>query len=637
MAESMPKPDQTVHDAFAVASKKPRNKKNALDLVCQHELTPDPTLPLRTGRGQWRLARFALRQLVPVWHVALLCTMAPFLIGVLYALSIWPMALVIDYALPEQDWRMWTLAVLFGLGTLVYYIPGFFVRAPDLCAKLLSKYLFQIVRARLRRHFYMHLNDLSLRFFQSRPVGEHMYRAINDVDWVIYVISQSLLKMIEQFASFLWLVLVVGVVIDWKAASFVILYMIPFTAAYHLFFSVRRKVDRETRAREQRINAVLQQGIAGVRTIKAYARQGHELRKFMERHVDYFRMYVAASWLSKIGDFLFGIPLVFGFLPWFKDFIMNMYIFYMVIQGEVSYGKAVVLIFWVNSLSNPLSNLVTEFQKIRLALIPAERVFETMSIEPMLKDKPGAPLAPAIEGAVSFKNVSYSYIKGQLTIDGFSCDIQPGEAVGIVGPSGAGKSTLAKLLLRLYDVDEGRVTIDGWDVRDVNAESFKQQIGTVIQDTYLFRGSIRDNLLFSKPDATEDEIQRAIDMAGLREFAGELPDGVDTDLSEGSRLSGGQRQRIGIARALIRKPRLMILDEPTASLDSTTEAEIMETLWKTIEGRTSIIVSHRLSLIRPLDRIFVLEHGRLVEQGSHDELLEKNGLYAELWHEQCSG
>ena len=627
------------HEAYEAAKLQPRRSGWALDLVCQNELAPDTSAPLRGGVGQWKLVKFCIRCLIPYWHIALLIVLSAVVMNIVRTLSIWPSSLVVDYALPDQDWTMFWTAVVIGFSVWMVLTPGLLFRWPGLIAESLKVYFQMSVRVRLRIHFFRHLNRLSLRFFQRRPTGEHMYRAINDVDGTIGLITGTAITgglpgMVQHCLDFAWLVFAVGLIVNRTVILIVLCYMVPFLLIFHLMASWIRRIDRRVRVREQNLNAALQEGVAGVQTVKVFARQPHELRKFVNRHCTMYRVTAFRTWVSQLQILLFGFILTPGILPWLKTTGIMTWAYYLVITGELTYGKAILLIFWVDALTGPLVQLVNEFQQIRLALIPAERVFETMSIEPLVKDDPEAPHAPPVDGALEFDDARFSYVPGIEVLKGLSFRIRAGERVGVVGPSGAGKSTLAKLALRLFDPDSGAVKMDGWDLKSVNTDTYQQQIGTVIQETYLFRGSIRDQLLFSQPEATEEEIWEAIRGADLEEFVKTLPEGLDTDLAEGTRLSGGQRQRVGIARGLIREPRLMILDEPTASLDSSTEQEVMQTLWKAMEGRSSLIISHRLGLVRQLDRILVIDEGRVVEDGSHDDLLARGGLYAELWNEQ---
>jgi ABC-type multidrug transport system fused ATPase/permease subunit len=630
-----PESGQTaVNRAYEAARHQPRRAGSALDLVCQSELAPDPTAPLRTARGQVKLLLFAFRCLLPYWHQTLFLILGTLVMGIFGSLAVWPTSLIVDYALPTRDWTMWWVAVAIGWGVWLVLTPGFIFRWPSLIGLFLNTYLTAMVRTRMRIHFVRHLHRLSLRFYQRRPVGEHMYRAISDVDAVIDLITTRMLSVIGAVLNFAWLLFIVGLVVDRTVMLVMLAYMVPFTVIYHLLASWIRRVDRQVRAREQEVTAVLQEGVAGIQTVKAFGRQRHELRKFMGRHCAMYRPWTLRAWLQVLQTFVFGGILIPGVIPWIQATAVTAWTYYLVINGDLTYGKAILLGFWVGAFVGPIAQFVDEIQRIRALMIPLERVFETMSIEPLVKDAPKAPDAPPIRGEVQFDNVRFSYVPGSEVLKGMSFTIRPGQTVGVVGPSGVGKSTLARLALRLYDPDSGAVRVDGRDLRELKAESLQEQIGIVLQETYLFQGTIRDQLLFSKPDASEDEIREAVEAADLADFVETLPEKLDTDLAEGTRLSGGQKQRIGIARALVRDPRLMILDEPTASLDSDTEAEVMRTLWKAMRGRSSLIISHRLGLVRQLDRILVIDEGRVVEDGSHDELLEKNGLYAELWNEQ---
>jgi len=629
-----PSTESEIRKAYETARRQPRRAGWVLDLVCQDELTPDTTAPLRTGRGQWKLVLFALRTLKPHWVAMTYLIVGGLILGIAGSLAVWPLALIVDHAIPDQDWTIFWIAVAIGWCVALVLAQGLIFRWPALIGETLRIYLLTLVRTRLRIHFVRHLHRLSLRFLQRRPVGEHMYRAINDVDAVIDLIVNRLASVISAVLRFIWLVFLVGFIVNRSVVFVILLYMIPFTILYHLMASWIRKVDRRVRAREQKVSAVLQEGVAGVQTVKAFRRQNHELRKFIGRHCDMYRQRALLAWVNNLQIFLFGFILTPGVLPWFKSQALITWGYYLVVTGELTFGKALLLTFWVDSLSGPLAQLVDEIQHIRSLSIPLERVFETMSIEPLIRDDPKAPTAPPIRGDLEFESVSFSYVPGKEVLRNLSFRINAGETVGIVGPSGAGKSTLIRLALRLFDPDSGLIRIDGRDLRRLKTTSVQEQIGIVFQETFLFEGTIREQLLFSNPNASEEELRQAVEGADLTGFIESLPEKWDTNLAEGTRLSGGQKQRIGIARALIRKPELMMLDEPTASLDSTTEAEVMQTLYRLMRGRTSLVISHRLALVRPLDRILVIDAGRVVEEGRHDTLLSRGGLYAELWREQ---
>jgi ATP-binding cassette subfamily B protein len=303
----------------------------------------------------------------------------------------------------------------------------------------------------------------------------------------------------------------------------------------------------------------------------------------------------------------------------------------MVIRGDLTYGSVFPILSYMNRLTNPIQQIVDYIQEIRVALIPAERILETTDVVPAVADKPGAVRMPPIQGLVEFEGVSFNYEDKRPILHDVTFTAKPGQKIGIVGHSGSGKSTVINLLLRLYDPVAGRVRVDGRDLREVKMNSYQQQIGLMMQDTYLFGGSIRANVLFGNPEATDAEIQRAAQIAEIHDWIMQQPGGYETDLSEGARLSMGQKQRLGLARALVRDPKLLILDEPTSSLDSPTEHRMLDTLKEAIKGRTAIWVTHRLNTIMDSDLILVVEDGRIIERGTHDELVKANGAYRRLW------
>jgi len=385
------------------------------------------------------------------------------------------------------------------------------------------------------------------------------------------------------------------------------------------------------RERDQAVNAIILDGLAGAMTVKAFGRQRSEVRRFINKASRQIRQHYKIWWFNFLAGHINGNR-IFG-LGWFHSIVQGIALGLLVIFGYVKYGEQALIVTFIANLSKPFQGFFDLFQHIRHLLIPAERLRDTLGVYPAVEEpRNGIKLRP-LQGAIVLENVSFQY-EDKIVIDRVSFTIPRGASVGIVGPSGSGKSTLLSLLLRLYDPSTGRILVDGHDLKSLALADYHHQIGPVLQETFLFQGTLRDNMLFANPRATDAEIMDALRQAEVADLVQQLPKGLDTDLSEGSRLSGGQKQRIGIARAILRKPAMLVLDEPTSSLDIPTEHAIVRTLQGLIRGRTSIFVSHRLGLIAGCDMILVLDEGKITAQGSHEELLQNSLLYRHLWTEQ---
>jgi ABC-type multidrug transport system fused ATPase/permease subunit len=432
----------------------------------------------------------------------------------------------------------------------------------------------------------------------------------------------ALIRAVYEFG----LILVFTSFLDWRVTVLVLLYAIPYSVLAHWIASVQRRIDRDARRRWQRYDAGVQEGIAGVMVIKAFARRRFELYRYMRLLINAWRQSQKNFWMGAL-----RAHTISSLLPWIKSQGLRIWFYRMVIKGEVSYGSIFPILSYMNRLTTPIQQIVDYLQEIRVALIPAERILETIDVMPAVADKPGARKMPPLQGEVLFENVSFNYEDGRPVLHDVSFSARTGQRIAIVGHSGSGKSTVVNLLLRLYDPIHGRVCIDGIDLRDVTQASYQQQLGLVMQDTYLFGGTIRMNLLFSNAYATDADMERAASLAQIHDWIVHQPHGYDTDLSEGNKLSIGQKQRLGLARAVLRDPKLLLFDEPTSSLDSPTEHKLMETFAEACKGRTAIWVSHRLNTITEADEILVMDKGAIVERGTHAELVARGGSYTRLW------
>ena len=377
------------------------------------------------------------------------------------------------------------------------------------------------------------------------------------------------------------------------------------------------------------VRDAMQEGIAGAAVVQTFARRHHEVRRYMHVLHNAYKAVIRMVFMqSIIQNHIIGWE---GFLPWLKNQVVRVYFLRKVVLGELSYGSVFPIFSYMNRLAGPIQGLVGMVQAIRAQLVAAERILQTLDELPVVTEKRGAGPMPPVSGKVDFDNVSFSYEDGQPVLHDVSFTVEPGKRVGIVGSSGSGKSTIVNLLLRLYDPSEGSVRVDGTDLRDVKLDSYQHQVGLVLQETHLFNGTIRENILFGKIRATDEEVENAGRLAELHDFVMTLEEGYDTDLREGTRLSGGQKQRIGIARAIIGDPSILVLDEPTSSLDSATEERVYRTLNRVGEGRTTFIVSHRLSTVMEADEILVMADGRIVERGTHEALVERRGAYYDMY------
>ena len=480
----------------------------------------------------------------------------------------------------------------------------------------------------LRVRIYAYLQQLSLSFFERTSTGELMSRATNDVDalenFVTHGVTLSVVDLFRLLGAS-----VVLLVLDWRLALAVLI-PLPLIAVLLRRFNRRaRPIYRQARDRLGQINARLQDSLAGMRVIQAFGQEEAELGRFRVVSELYYRERVRAiqTWSTFFPALHLmaatGGVLVLGIGAW------------MVVNESLSLGTLVAFLSYTISFYNPLRRLAEIDNIIQQAIAAGERVFELLDEPPQIEDADGAVAYRRIEGEVAFEDVRFRYADGEEVLHGVSFHMAPGEIVALVGPSGAGKTSIASLLCRFYDPIEGRVLVDGRDVREMQVKSLREHVAVVLQDTFLFNTTVRENLLYGNPGVSEQDMIDAARAAYAHEFIELLPDGYDTEIGErGVKLSGGQKQRLALARAILADPAILILDEATSSVDAEAEYLIQRALDEVMKGRTSLVIAHRLSTVRSADKIVALEHGRIREVGDHKELLSAGGLYSQLYRRQ---
>lgn len=534
----------------------------------------------------------------------------------------WIIKDMIDEVLADKNGTMlnWIAASIIA----IFIVRGLFWYGQN----YLMSYVGQSVIIDIRAAVFKKLQRLSVSFYDKNKTGTIMSYVTNDVNALQSAMVENTIEMITE--GFILIGSVVAMIyLDWRLTLFTVC-TFPVVLWFMEFFG---KKIRKTGGRIQEctadITSVLQESVASARVIKSFVREDYEVDRFDVENKANFRANMKNAQLMATLTPVVELVAAIG---------VTMIIWYggnNVINGTITAGSLVAFLTYAVNISNPIKRLTRVIGNIQKALAAAQRVFMIIDMPEEIAESRDAKQLPEVIGKVEFQNVSFAYNDKGNVITDLSFSVKPGEVIAIVGPSGAGKSTIANLLPRFYDVNKGDIKIDGHSVREVTLDSLREQVGIVPQETMLFNGSVYNNILYGRLDATKEEIEAAAKAANAHDFIMQLTDGYETKLGDrGVNLSGGQRQRIAIARAILKNPRILILDEATSALDTESERVVQEALDRLMVGRTSFVIAHRLSTVKNADKILVLEKGNLVESGTHDELLALDGLYAHLYKSQ---
>jgi ABC-type multidrug transport system fused ATPase/permease subunit len=481
-----------------------------------------------------------------------------------------------------------------------------------------------LVELDMRTALYAKFVRLSYGFYDKHQTGQLMSRATVDLQGVRFFLGYGLIFFFQHVFTILGVGIVIFV-ISWKLALITLAIAPVLIVVAYRYSHVSHPLLRDVQQKMADVATVAEENIVGVHVVKSFAQEAGEQAKFERRSEEVFEVSVKAN-----RQRAFYIP-VLSFLPLLAQAAILYVGGHMVANGTLSLGDFVAFNLFLALLVLPLRQLGMWIGQAQRATAAGERIFQVIDEPEEIGDAPDARELPPGPGRIAFEDVTFGYEPTRPVLRDVDVELEAGRVVALIGHTGSGKTTLAALVPRFYDVGRGRVTVDGVDVRDVTLTSLRQEIGVIAQDPFLFSATVRENIAFGRPDATADEVERAARLAQAHEFIEALPEGYDTVIGErGITLSGGQRQRVAIARALVVDPRILILDDATASVDATTESKIREGLQEAMRGRTTIIIAHRLSTIALADEVIVLDDGRVVARGAHDDLVETNGVYREI-------
>lgn len=530
----------------------------------------------------------------------------------------------INVNVAAKDWR--GLLILGGIAGLLYLIHTLLVKVRMyVMAKISNKVLVTI-----REELYRHIQKLDFGFFDSRPTGKILARIVGDVNSLREMLSDAVTTLIPDMITLIAVVAIMIAKSPWLALG--ALSTLPLLmVGMWIIQSGAHKRWQKHRRKSSNLNAFVHEDLSGIKVVQSLGAQAESREDFDFLTLEHKDSFVdACRWSDYFGPLTDSLWAVGNFA---------LYVIAIMIVGveNIEIGTIIAFATYMSMFWSPIRNLSNFYNKLVTNMAGAERIFEILDTDPVLYDKNAAIELPEIEGRVRFENVSFAYADDPDTIvlDNVSFEVKQGETIALVGPTGAGKTTIINLISRFYDIGSGDIFIDDYNIQDITINSLRRQMGVMTQENFIFSGTVRDNIRYGKLDATDEEIEQAAKATGAHEFIMKLEKGYDTELSEhGTSLSIGQRQLLAFARTMVSMPRILILDEATSSIDTKTELAVQAGIKAVLEGRTSFVVAHRLSTIKSADRIFVINHGRIIEAGSHAELMEKRGEYFELYQAQ---